>query len=212
VVDRKIPGNHLVSALEKAAESNYEIRYEAEQKANTTSSNDPKVKFAAAWLRKYISLVGDQQPNRFDEIHLEYRTKIEIWKEYHDDCSEIIGENVIEYPTFIRMWQQSFQHVKIREYKAVEEKCQTCALLTGLRNSARSAKERSDLSMLSGWHRTTYMGERSKYYDNKLAAIQNPIKYFSSIGDGMAQSHNRLPHMGSFGSTQCPLFDTHLQV
>jgi hypothetical protein len=55
------------------------------------------------------------------------------------------------------------------------------------------------------------MSERQQYYDRRAKALRVPNKYLSTIGDGMAQLHNMLPHLGASGSTLCPQFDTHLQ-
>lgn len=41
--------------------------------------------------------------------------------------------------------------------------------------------------------------------------MQNPHLALSTIGDGMAQVHNLLPHLGAAGGALCPKLDTHLQ-
>lgn len=52
-------------------------------------------------------------------------------------------------------------------------------------------------------HRTAYMGERREYSLRKMNALSMPSDYLSIIGDGMAQNHCELPHLGntcSFGT------------
>jgi hypothetical protein len=56
------------------------------------------------------------------------------------------------------------------------------------------------------------MSERQEYYKRRFQACLTPDKCLSTIGDGMAQVHNLLPHLGFAGGTIGAQFDTHLQV
>ncbi len=62
--------------------------------------------------------VGDQVPNSDGEIHLEKQQKKDIWQEYVDDFT-YRGRQWMTYANFCKLWQSSFSHVKIREYKQV---------------------------------------------------------------------------------------------
>ena len=55
------------------------------------------------------------------------------------------------------------------------------------------------------------MSERSCYYAKRLQAVQDPLLYFSTIGDGMAQIHNLLPHLGASGGAISTPLETRLQ-
>ena len=63
-------------------------------------------------------IVGDQVPNSDGEIHLEKQQKKDIWQEYVDDFT-YRGRQWMTYANFCKLWQSSFPHVKIREYKQV---------------------------------------------------------------------------------------------
>jgi hypothetical protein len=66
----------------------------------------------------HFSRVGDQIPNSNGEIHLEPQGKKEIWEEYVEMSKSILHEDsFISYPSFLRLWNVAFEHVKIRIYK-----------------------------------------------------------------------------------------------
>jgi hypothetical protein len=117
------------------------------------SSDSVAHKEAYTWLSWYIRMVGDKVPNRKNQIHLEYRTKYEIWEEYRDQSKYILCSEPISYSEFVGLWERSFSHVKIRKYKAVEGKCSTCAVLTQLRSKAKTEAERAEITKLHYWHR-----------------------------------------------------------
>lgn len=94
---------------------------------------------------------------------------------------------------FLDVWKRCFQHVKVREYKNVCGKCVTCAELSSLRSAFRDSKRRNETTRLHAFHRSTYMGERAVYYEQKRLAMEMPAQYCSIITDGMAQSHTILP-------------------
>jgi hypothetical protein len=57
-------------------------------------------------------------PNTNGEIHLEKQRKMSIWEEYAGDF-EFQGRTHLSYDAFLKMWRDSFPHVKIRAYKQV---------------------------------------------------------------------------------------------
>ena len=59
--------------------------------------------------------------------------------------------------------------------------------------------------------RSTYMGERRRYYDRRLEGVSYPKLYLSTIGDGMAQAHNELPYQANLSSFGDKKLDCHLQ-
>jgi hypothetical protein len=83
---------------------------------------------------------------------------------------------------------------KVRVFKNVGGKCNTCADLSEARRRENSMAGRENITALHGFHRTMYMGERQTYYARRQQAISDPKNYFSTISDGMAQAHNELPH------------------
>jgi hypothetical protein len=136
-------------------------------------ADTPASKDCHTWLRNYIQLVGDPQPNRRGEIHLDdAATHKDIYNEYFaakkEDKSHYLEP--VGYVTFIRIWKICFPHVKIRKAKAVDTKCATCTYLTFLRKRAKSNEERAELTRLMTWHRVTFMGERKLYYERRYRA------------------------------------------
>ena len=161
-----------------------------------------------AWMARYFSLVGDEMPNS-EEIHLESMHIKEIWEEYRDvmkalDCGYIaLGQ-------FGDLWMKCFPYVKIREFKAVSGKCDTCMKLSKLRRTFHDDRRREYITMMHALHRSAYMGERMTYGTRRDRAIAEPSKYLSVISDGMAQNHCQLPHLGN-QDTWTELFPQHLQ-
>ena len=100
-----------------------------DQIASMVIPNTPSSLSCYAWMHDHFELVGDAMPNLDGEIHLE-PTEIQIiWHEYHDDMVNS-GSLVLQCDQFASMWRVCFQHVKIREFKAVTGKCETCAKLS----------------------------------------------------------------------------------
>jgi hypothetical protein len=164
------------------------------------------------WMHAYFNLVGDQQPNRNDELHLEPCTIKSIYEEYTIDMKLIYGDNVIcmEKPSFGVFWRDYFPNVKIREFKAVSGKCNVCAKLSELRKQSMSRRAKEKLTVLHGLHRSAYMGERIEYSKRRTQAHNFGTTFLSMITDGMAQTHCELPHFGQIASTSSK-FSQHLQ-
>ena len=91
--------------------------------------NTPASLSCYAWMKDHFDVVGDPMPNLDGEIHLEPTEKQSIWKEYHDDMM-LSGSLVLQFDSFSSLWSVCFQHVKVREFKAVTGKCETCAKLS----------------------------------------------------------------------------------
>lgn len=153
ISERALPDTDMLKLMESRAVSELGIILNPDTLAAAGMSNSIAEKEAFAWLSNHIDQVGDKQPNRKNEIHLEYRPKREIYEEYATFARDVMFSKEITYPSFIKMWNRCFMNVKIRKYKAVEGKCATCALLTQLRSTARTAAERQKCTELHFWHR-----------------------------------------------------------
>ena len=57
-------------------------------------------------------------PNTDGHIHLEKQWKKNIWEEYVGDF-EYQNRDYLSYEAFVKLWRDSFPHVKIRAYKQV---------------------------------------------------------------------------------------------
>jgi hypothetical protein len=160
------------------------------------------------WMQNYFKLVGDFQPNRDNEIHLEPCTVKSIYDEYVFDMDQELYEEKttsnrgfkLQFSSFCEFWKLIFPTVRIREFKAVSGKCDVCAKLSELRKSAINKVGKQQITTLHSLHRSAYMGERLAYALRKQDAINFDKLYFSIITDGMAQTHCELPHMANISN------------
>jgi len=160
---------------------------------------------AYGWMDAYFQLVGDMMPNSYGDIHLEPITIKEVHREYLLDC-KLNGFDFYSYNDFAKLWTTCFPNVKIREFKAVSGKCNTCAILSDLRRKCNDKQRKQEITYLHCLHRSAYMNERLQYCKRRTLAIQFPKLYLSLISDGMAQSHCQLPHLGNMTT-----FNAHLK-
>lgn len=113
---------------------------------------------------------------------------LEVCKQIKPNCVLLFSYSV---------WEQCFEHVRIREYKQVTGKCMTCFKLTELRRRRKDQEGRQLATLLHGFHKSMYMGEKTAYYARAHQADQEPGNYVSLISDGMAQNHTRLPWLAN---------------
>ena len=150
-----------------------------------------------SWMKQFFNLVGDKMPNtKTEEIHLDCMKKKDVYLEYTINMQNWHGETPSHYlslVSFNKLWDQFFPHVIIREHKAVSGKCQTCERLSSLRRNSKDMRSRSQLTLLHGFHREMYMGEREAYYDRAQEAQFNPNKFMSLMIDGMDKMKTKLP-------------------
>ena len=157
------------------------------------------------WMDSYFQLVGDAMPNSNGDIHLEPITIKEVYNEYLLDFK--MNDNLFYcYNDFAKLWGTCFPYVKIREFKAVSGKCNTCAILSDLRRKCNDRLRKQEITYLHCLHRSAYMNERLEYSKRRTLAMQFPKLYLSLISDGMAQSHCQLPHLGNMTT-----FNVHLK-
>ena len=57
-----------------------------------------------------------------------------------------------------------------------------------------------------------FMAERRAYYDRREQAKSSPHDFHSTIADGMAQQHNKVPHYGSNHDAGKEYVKTYFQV
>jgi hypothetical protein len=147
-------------------------------------------------MARHFDLIGCAAPNLDGEIHLEPMHVKEVHEEYKETMLDA-GIPIVGANTFSSIWYHCFEHVKIREFKAVSGKCQCCANLSSMRKTFKSQRDREYVTLMHSLHRTTYMGERLSYADRRNSAIMEASQYMSTIADGMQQGHNMLPHFAN---------------
>ena len=150
------------------------------------------------WFDEFFRFSGDQMPNS-NQIHIESVTYISLYNQYKKESFYEVN-----YKNWKFIWDTLFSNVKMRTYKQVTGKCETCALLTGLRSRYTHPVLKQLVTDLHELHRLTYMAERHKYYDRRIEAINSPDEIMSGISDGMAQCHTSLPWYGG----KCGCADT----
>jgi hypothetical protein len=171
--------------------------------------NTVQAKMVESFMNLYFNLLGDKQPTS-GEIHLDPIAKKEIWQEYCKYYVAVSEEQLLGYQAFVSLWDELYDEVRIREYKAVPGKCNCCHKLTLLRSSTKHPAEMREISEFHVLHRISFMAERMKYYDRAKDAETYPSRYMSLIIDGMSQNHTKLPWLGNQKDFPEPL-DQHLQ-
>jgi hypothetical protein len=185
----------MLPGLSKIAKG-FGLHLSVQQVAAAKLPNSPTVLTAYGWMARHFDLIGDMVPNSGGEIHLEPIQIVDVYHEHVMDM-EVAGIPYVGVDTFANIWKNCFEHVKIREYKAVSGKCQCCANLSTLRRTFKSQKDREYVTMMHALHRSTYMGERLTYAKRRNDAIMQKGSYLSLISDGMAQGHNVLPYFAN---------------
>jgi len=133
------------SALENSGLEVTEDRLKVMVLAGTMESRE-----CYEWMEDYFNIAGDHMPNS-KEIHLENMKILTLYNKY---LKEAIFPP-LSYKAWRNIWTELFPHVKIREFKQVTGKCQTCTLLTALRaqfthtNLKRLVTELHELHRLS---------------------------------------------------------------
>jgi hypothetical protein len=197
--ESKITSKEITLYTEK-----YGLTLTTQQLAALKLPNKQLALITYGWMEYYFNLVGDCQPNRNAEIHLEPTTIGSIYYEYCDEIKDMQNINTqyesYSFPAFCKFWKDYFPHVKVREFKAVAGKCNVCCKLSELRKSSRHKFEKQQLTLLHQLHRSAYMNERMAYNVRKSEGCTLGHIYLSIITDGMAQTHCELPHLGQQGN------------
>jgi hypothetical protein len=80
--------------------------------------NSPTVLSAYGWMAEHFHLIGDMCPNCDGEIHLEPTHIVEVYGEHYVAMRDA-DMDCVNVDTFASIWTNCFDHVKIREFKAV---------------------------------------------------------------------------------------------
>ena len=116
----------------------------------------------------------------------------------------------VSYQHFVKIWNDVFPHVKIREWKSVTGKCSECEMLSKLRHSTMTNAKRQYYKNLHLIHRNHTRGEKLDYYKRIQEAKESDGEVISFIFDGMSSSSTALPNLASLNQWSIP-FKTHLQ-
>ena len=158
--------------------------------------NTPQAEHLYAWMKNYFELLGDEQP-ALAEVHLDPIQKLDIYAEYVNETVNIDGLQPLSISRMEQMWLDSFNYVKIREYKACTGKCSICADLSELCRKLNTREAMLYLKACRVIHRADFMSDRLLYGERKKQSQLYPTVYLSLITDGMQQTHCELPYSGN---------------
>lgn len=152
---------------------------------------------AVVWIAEYVDLCGHHPPaGTTNIIEIENVAKTELYEAYKHTILWHSEAPPLSITQFYGLFNTVFPHVKRKKYKSVGHKCDTCAILCGLRQRFDDRERKEMVSHLHAFHRRTYMSQRYCYYRRRAHAVSNPTKVWSFIVDGMQQDHCNLPHRG----------------
>ena len=185
-----------VKDVAKAAEA-HKIRLSDEELGAAVLPRGEGSLACFVWLQNYFGNCGDFEPNK-KEIHLDAISKEAVYQDYRSDLILSRDEDpILEYETFVTVWNEDFPHVKIRKYKACSGKCETCALLTELSKKFNSTLPLRHVKDFKALHRSDFMMDRIRYKQRMNRALKAPENFLSIITDGMQQYHTELPYFGN---------------
>ena len=207
LTDRTVANPAIFAGLKKVADY-YGLKMTRQELAAARIPNSVASITCYAWLARYFSMIGDDMSNR-DEIHLEPTWIKDVWEEYSDNM-KMLDVPYLSVNDFGKIWVNCFPYVKIREFKAVSGKCDTCMKLSKLRRTFHDARRREYVTMMHALHRCAYMNERIEYAKRRHEAETFPSQHLSIISDGMAQNHCQLPYFAN-QDTWNDYFPQHLQ-
>ena len=134
-----------------------------------------------AWLERHVASVGDFQPDT-GQIHL---SPMHL-KDLHAQAAiEVGAENILDYSTFCRMFNNDFKDVRIPAQKRLG-KCETCNDIHEAICAERDPLVREGHKAQQRQHTKFYKGERIVYHSNRLDARENPGTSMSIIIDGVS--------------------------
>jgi hypothetical protein len=158
--------------------------------------------FAAAWLKRYARMIGDQLPfgdsHSETEIRLPFGNKKMVYEAYHQSINEDPTKllNPCSYDEFVGMWKnrQDLKHVKCAKFKPGFAKCDTCDRFSEQLKKKLDpiAKDQVELELRT--HIQEERLEREQYYIARAKAADRSDKYLSIIIDSMDQKKTCVPY------------------
>ena len=125
-----------------------------EQESMLIIKNSSSVFIAKNWFTRFFNLVGDQMPNTEGEIHLEACDYCDLYDQYEFDMINVyMSEEYLSYTKWREVWNEHFQHVRVREYKQGTGKCDEGEMLSDARKKIRSTWGRQLITDCHGFHR-----------------------------------------------------------
>ena len=147
------------------------------------------------WFKDNFPLYGCYSPNsesRALQINSSNSTAI-LYADYKL-YMEMIGEEVLSFPSFKVVWKRAWPHVTIRNTKDVSGKCTICTECIIFGRLLRSENDRRMLTMVRKHH--SLLVKQSRYVLTvwREHAAKNYPKELFICCDGMAQDTCEVPH------------------
>jgi hypothetical protein len=89
------------------------------------------------WLHNYFIGFGDVAPNK-DEVMLAINSKAESYEAYKKEF-KVTDQTVLDYTTFIDIWNGLFPNYIQRPWVSIPGKCDTCYIIDKMRKEAESS-------------------------------------------------------------------------
>ena len=160
--------------------------------------DNPAAREAYLWIYNFISLVGENTPNRKDKIQLPgIYTKESIHKIYQHHVITLYAGNEhdpLELRAFETLWLNIFPNVTISQYCQVSGKCYSCHALYERQEIFTCETDLQSIRKLATIHKILIEMQRGAYMGNRQKAQERLDLYMSLIIDGMAQDHCILPY------------------
>lgn len=151
--DRDQCGSRVLQAVKQCAIAN-NCKLTLDDETFLTVSRSYSAFICMNWMQRYFQLTGDEMPNTNGEIHLEACDYKDLYAEYIFDMDNIYKEDVkLSYSAWRRIWKKHFAHVRVREYKQVTGKCDTCELLSEKRKAIKTSWGRQLVTECHAFHR-----------------------------------------------------------
>ena len=155
----------------------------------------------SAWFERYCTDYGDHNPDKHDKtIKLTAPTKLAIYAEYVNDLKATSSTTkAITLKEFYNAWDNSFQHVKLREFSGILGKCEDCAVIERhCLKSGSSFDNRQHATVLHAYHRGgKYGSSRAKYYAMIEEGRLNRSTMICIDVDIMDQAYFNFPFLGT---------------
>ena len=161
--------------------------------------DNPAAREAYLWLYRFISLVGENSPNRRDKIQLPgIYTKHSIHQIYKHHVVTLYSSNEHEplgLRAFETLWLNIFPNVTISQYCQVSGHCFCCHALYKRQEIFTCKKDLEDIRKMATIHKILIEMQRGAYMENRQQAQERLDLYMSLIIDGMSQDHCVLPYL-----------------
>ena len=166
------------------------------------SSTPVIVQVVISWIKDFISLLGQFQPNK-QEIHLPWIiTREDMWDKFLADTDANSDSVTVSLTYFRKIMKDNFPKIKCPKWHAFH-KCSICYDLDLALKDSEVKKDRAAVKVLRSLqdqHLRQTADERTKFYNHNTKCVTGgkrgadyAVNYASAIIDGMTQHTTIIP-------------------